>query len=151
MAGRTKTLFESVASRGRIAKQGDVVMIVIDGGGAMCVALDEFITAQKWAQAKPSSGNIVSDRGRFLEQFQVMVSRPGSFAGTRGNQRQLYKMARAMRGAGHELSEWMLPPELKGPKLKDPDELQRKPKAEDDAGVEPDAPVDDAPAGDPPA
>jgi len=140
MATKTKTLFESFTSRGRIAKQGNVVMIVIDGGGAMVVAMDEYIGAQKWAQAKVSSGNIVTDRGRFLEQFQVIVSRPGSFVGTRGNARQLYKMAKAMRAAGHDLGEWMLPPELKVNKLVDPDELKVKPKAAADPDADPDAP-----------
>lgn len=137
MSARTKTLFESFSSRGRIAKQGNIVMIVVDGGGAMIVAMDEFIVAQKWAQAKPSSGNIVSDRGRFLEQFQVMVSRSGSFAGTRGNSRQLYRLAKEMRAAGHDLGEWMLPPELKVIKLVDPDELKVKPKVAADAADAP--------------
>jgi len=142
MAGKTRTLYESVASRGRIVKQGNVVMIVVDGGGAMCVPMDEFVTAQKWAQSRPSSGNIVSDRGRFLEQFQVMVARPGRCAGPRGKSRQLYRMAKAMRAAGHDLGEYMLPPELRGTKLVDPDELQVKAKpvpAAGDAAPEPGA------------
>ncbi|HSW11649.1 MAG TPA: hypothetical protein VLI06_02345 [Solimonas sp.] len=130
MVAKTKTLFESFSGRARIAKQGYVVMIVIDGGGAMVVATDEYLVAQKWSQSRVSSGNIVTDRGRFFEQFQVMVARPGSFVGTRGNDRQLYKMAKAMRAAGHDLGEWMLPPELKVNKLVDPDELKAKPKDE---------------------
>lgn len=136
MTGKTKTLFESFSSRARVAKQGNIAMIVVDGGGAMIVPMDEFMVAHKWAQSKPASGNAVSDRGRFLEQFTVMVSRPGSFAGTRGNQRQLYKLAKQMLAAGHDLGEWMLPPELKGPKLVDPDALVVKAKPAEEAPAE---------------
>ncbi|MDM4769310.1 hypothetical protein [Solimonas sp. SE-A11] len=131
MSQKQKTLFEAFSQRARVAKQGEVAMIVIDGGGAMIVAMDEYMVAHKWAQSRLSSGNVVSDRGRFLEQFQVMVARPGSFAGTKGNDRQLYKMAKAMRAAGHDLGEWMLPPELKVNKLVDPDDIKKpKPKEE---------------------
>lgn len=141
MSQKQKTLFEAFVQRARVAKQGDVVMIVIDGGGAMIVAMDEFIVAQKWAQSRISSGNVVSDRGRILEQFQVMVARPGSFAGTKGNDRQLYKMAKAMRAAGHDLGEWMLPPELKVAKLVDPDDI-KKPKPKDEPADPSAAPAD---------
>ncbi|AXQ29762.1 hypothetical protein D0B54_14240 [Solimonas sp. K1W22B-7] len=139
MSTKQKTLFEAFAQRARIAKQGEIAMIVIDGGGAMIVAMDEFITAQKWAQSRVSSGNVVSDRGRILEQFQVMVTRPGSFTGTKGNDRQLYKMAKKMRAAGHDLGEWQLPPELKVNKLVDPDEIKAKPKADAEIPADPDA------------
>lgn len=137
MVAKQKTLFEAFSQRARCAKQGNVVMIVVDGGGATVVYTDEFLGAQKWANSKLSSGNVVTDRGRFLEQFQVMVARPGSFCSTKGNDRQLFKMAKAMRAAGHDLGEWALPPELKVNKLVDPDDIKAKPKA---------APAEQAPA-----
>jgi hypothetical protein len=135
---RTLTLFESATQRGRVVKQGDLVQIIVDGGGAMVVAMQDFVMAQKWAQSKPASGNAITDRGRFLEQFPVLVSRPGSFVGTRGNERQLQTFTKKMRAAGYDLAEWMLPPELKNPltpeeEKKAEDEARAKAKAARDA------------------
>jgi hypothetical protein len=137
MVMKQKTLFDAFAYRARVVKQGDIAMIVLDGGGALIVAMDEYIVAHKWAQSKLSSGNMVTDRGRFLDQFSHMVARPGSFLGTKGNDRQLYKLVKAMRGAGHGMDDWMLPPELKVAKLANPDDIA-KPKGKD----APEAPAD---------
>lgn len=141
---RNLSLFESSTKRGRIVRQGDLVQIIMDGGGAVVAPMQDFIVAQKWAQAKPASGNPVTDRGRFLEQLPVLVARPGSFAGTRGNERQLATVARLMRQAGYDLGEWMLPPELKAqPKL--PDALAGKKKDAEPAAEAPDAEADPDP------
>lgn len=110
---RTLSLFESATARGRVIRQADLVCMVVDGGGSIVVPMQDFLQAQKWAQSKPASGNAVTDRGRFLEQFATVVARPGSFCQTRGNDKQLGSLAKQMRQAGYDLNEWSLPPELK--------------------------------------
>lgn len=110
---RTLSLFESAVSRARVIRQGDIVQVVIDGGGAFVTFTQEFQQAQKWAAAKPATGNMVTDRGRLFEQIGTLVSRPGSMVGTRGHGKYVEALVRAMNQAGYELSEWMLPPELK--------------------------------------
>lgn len=110
-----RTLFESATGRGRILRQGDIACIVMDGGGAVIVHSQDLIQAQKWSQSRPASGNLLTDRGRFLDQIPVLISRPGSQQSTRGNDRQIERLARAMRQAGYDLSEWLLPPEMKTP------------------------------------
>jgi hypothetical protein len=139
---KTLNVFEAATSRARVMKQGDLVQIVIDGGGAMVTTLAEFMQAQKWAQRKPATGNMVTDRGRFLEQITALVSRPGSMVSTRGNSKQVEALARSMKQAGYDIGEWMLPPELKNlgmptaeprkAKLADADEGEN-----DNAGTEP--------------
>lgn len=111
----TRNLFESATSRGRVLRQGDIVCLIVDGGGSMVMASDDFRQAQKWAQSKPASGNLLTDRGRFLEHVSALVSRRGSFVPTRGNQRQLEKLAKLMRQSGYDLDEWLLPRELTRP------------------------------------
>lgn len=111
----TQSLFQSATSRGRVVRQGDLVCVIIDGGGSMVMSTQDFLQAQKWAQSKPATGNALTDRGRFLDQIGSMVSRPGSLIPTRGNDRQVATLARQMRQAGYDLSEWNLPPELKAP------------------------------------
>ena len=113
MATKPRNLYEAATSRGRVLRQGEVACIVMDGGGAMIVFAQEMSGAQKWAQSRLPTSNLLSDRARFLDQFSVLVSRPGSVQSTRGNDRQLEKMAKAMLGAGYDLAEWTLPPELK--------------------------------------
>lgn len=113
MAQAPRTLFEAATRNGRVIRQGDIACLVMDGGGASIVSMQEFIGAQKWAQSRVPTSNLLSDRARFLDQFSALISRPGSIQATRGNDRQLEKLARAMLAAGYDLNEWTLPVELK--------------------------------------
>ncbi len=112
-----RTLFESATQRTRIVRHLDIVCLIVDAGGAMIVPIQDFVQAQKWASSKLASGNALSDRSRFLEQMQTLVSRPGSIAPTRGNERSLIAVARAMRAAGYEVGEWSLPADIRNPPL----------------------------------
>jgi hypothetical protein len=134
---RTETLLEAALKRIRVIRQGDIVQLVIDGGGALVTTTQEFMQAQKWASSKTATGNIVTDRGRLLEQIGPLISRPGSMLSTRGNAKQVEALAKLMKQGGYDLGEWMLPPELKNPQVPQPEPA--KPKAaeaetEDDAG-----------------
>lgn len=113
MVQAPRTLFEAATRNGRVIRQGDIACIVMDGGGATIVFMQEFIGAQKWAQSRIPTSNLLSDRARFLDQFTALISRPGSIQATRGNDRQLEKLARAMLAAGYDLNEWTLPVEFK--------------------------------------
>lgn len=132
---RVKTLYESVESRARIVKQGEIVCIIIDGGGAMVAATQDFMAAQKWASSRTASGNDITDRGRFLEQIPAVVARPGSISGTRGSDKLVEGIAKNMKQAGYDLAEWQLPPELKN--------LGHAPKEDKPKKPKPDAPVEE--------
>lgn len=126
MADRTYNLFESATRSARLLKQGPIMCIIIDGGGAMICFTDEFLAAQKWGSRKPATGNAISDRGRFLDQLSVLITRPGSFMGTRGSDKIVEKLAKAMMAAGYDLAEWSLPPEIKS--MGHPGPVDPKPK-----------------------
>jgi len=113
MAQAPRTLFEAATARGRVIRQGEIACIVMDGAGSVIVLMQEFIGAQKWAQSRVPTANLLSDRARFLDQFSAIVARPGSVQTTRGNDRQLEKLARGMLAVGYDLAEWTLPVELK--------------------------------------
>ena len=113
MPSPARNLFEAATARGRVIRQGDLACIVMDGSGAIVVPQQDLIQAQKWAQSRPPTNNLLSDRARFLDQFQVLIARPGSVQSTRGNERQLERLARAMLAAGYDLAEWVLPIELR--------------------------------------
>jgi hypothetical protein len=110
---KPRNLFDAATARGSVIRQGDIATIVMDGAGAIIVWSQDLQQAQKWAQSRLPTSNMLSDRARFLDQFGVLVSRPGSLQSTRGNDRQLEKMAKAMMAAGYDLAEWTLPAELK--------------------------------------
>jgi hypothetical protein len=117
---RSESLFEAALKRIRVIRQGDIVQLVIDGGGALVTTTQEFIQAQKWASSRTATGNVVTDRGRLLEQIGPLISRPGSMLSTRGNAKQVEALARLMKQGGYDLGEWMLPPELKNPQIPQP-------------------------------
>lgn len=129
------SLFDSATRGARIIKQGEIFCLVLDGGGAMIGFMQDLHAAQKWAQSKPSCGNRVTDRGRFLEQIPTLVARPGSFVSTRGSEKLIEKVARGMRAGGYDLSEWMLPPELKNMGRPAAEKFDKKDAAAGDGGA----------------
>ena len=149
MATQARNLFEAATGRGRVLRQGNIACIIMDGNGAVVTYMQDFAQARKWAQSKLPTSNLLSDRARFLDQFQVLVSRPGSIQATRGNQQQLEKLVKEMLAGGYDLSEWTLPAELKMMGRAPPPQFNKKsPPAE--GGVEPPAsendPADDVKA-----
>lgn len=134
MAQQARNLFESATNRGRVIRQGDVACIVMDGAGASVVNMQDLLQAQRWAQSRPGSANLLNDRGRFLDQFSVLVSRPGSQQATRGNAHQLERLVRSMLQSGYDLSEWTLPPEMKDPAHWMPGGTKTEPAKKDAAG-----------------
>ncbi len=128
---RAETLFEAAVKRIRVMRQGDLVQLVIDGGGALVTTTQEFMQAQKWASSKTATGNTVTDRGRLLEQIGPLVSRPGSMLSTRGHTKQIEALAKLMKQGGYDLGEWMLPPELKNPPIPQRDKPDQLKKAAD--------------------
>ncbi len=131
LMARSETLFEAAVKRMRVIRQGDIVQIIIDGGGALVTTTQEFLQAQKWASSKPATGNMVTDRGRLLEQIGPLVSRPGSMLSTRGNAKQVEALAKLMKQGGYDLGEWMLPPELKNPAPTAPEPIRPKPASDE--------------------
>ena len=110
-----RSLYEAATSRARVVRHLDIVCLIIDAGGAMVFPMQDFVQAQKWASARIASGNLLNDRGRFLERMLSVISRPGSLVPTRGNPKQLEALANSMRAAGYDIGEWSLPAEIRNP------------------------------------
>ena len=134
MAIAPRNLFEAATARGRVVNHGDIMCIIMDGNGAVIVDAQEFVQARKWAQSKLPTSNTLTDRARLLDQFTILVSRPGSVQSTRGNERQLHKIVKSMLAAGYEVSEWTLPQELRNigrPPPPQPAKKKSRPEEED--------------------
>lgn len=109
---RSITLFEAATGKGRVLRQGEIVQVIMDGAGAFVCAATDFMVAQRWAMTRPGSGNTVTDRGRFIEKIEVLVSRPNSFVSTRGSSVPVERLAKAMKQAGYNLKEWNISREV---------------------------------------
>ena len=103
---RAPSLYDTATGNGRVIRQGEIVQVVMDGGGAFVCAAQEFMIAQKWAMSRTGSGNKVTDRGRFIEKIEVLISRPNSFVSTRGSSVPIERLAKTMKQAGYDLKEW---------------------------------------------
>lgn len=106
MATNTKSLYDMAVGNGRVIRQGEIVQVVMDGAGAFVCAAQDFSTAQKWAMSRTGSSNKVSDRGRFIEKIEVLISRPNSFVSTRGSSVPIERLAKQMKQMGYDLKEW---------------------------------------------
>lgn len=142
---KQQNLFEAATMQARIVKQGDLVQVVIDGGGAFVTTLEDFTQARKWAERKASSGNRVTDRGRFFEQIGLLISRPGTQAATRGTTKAVEGLARKMKAGGYDIGDWALPPELRFIQTGEDDPREIKKKPESAAGPETDPEADREP------
>ncbi len=103
---RSTTLYEAATGNGRVIRQGEIVQVVMDGAGAFVCSATDFMVAQRWAMTRPGSGNAITDRGRFIEKIEVLVSRPNSFVATRGSTVPIERLGKAMQQAGYHLKEW---------------------------------------------
>jgi len=107
----------------------------MDGAGAAMIPSMEYMQIEKWARAKPGSGNMLTDRGRLLDGVTTLVARNGSAVNTRGGYKQLSQMAKSMRSDGFELKEWQFPTEVLNPPDETPGVARKR--DGDDAAADP--------------
>lgn len=112
MATNTKNLYETAVGNGRVIRQGEIVQVVMDGAGAFVCASQDFSIAQKWAMSRTGSSNKITDRGRFIEKIEVLISRPNSFVSTRGSSVPIIRLAKTMKQMGYDLKEWNIARDL---------------------------------------
>jgi hypothetical protein len=114
MAKPQLTLFQSACGKLRVSRMGAITMLVVDGQGAALVLTADFSPVEKWAKAKPQGPNASIDMMKIMEKLDVLVARPGtSFASTRGSNKPLEAVVKAMKAAGIDPKEYQLPPELR--------------------------------------
>ena len=126
---RSISLYDSATGNGRVIRQGEIVQVVMDAAGAFVCSATEFMVAQKWAMSRTSSGNKVTDRGRFIEKIEVLISRPNSFVSTRGSSVPVERLGKAMKQAGYDLKEWNLAKDIIEAIEKKPVNATKKPAA----------------------
>mgnify|MGYP004367891181 CR=1 FL=1 len=135
------SLLDSALRRAQIRKAGEITLIIFDGLGAVATDTLGFRSAERWAFSRISSGNIVRDRSTFLERLETAIVRRGtSITTSHGTSRGLAGLAKKMKQAGYNLSEWTIPQAAKD--ILDPPE-EKKGDEPEEAVCEADAEDDD--------
>lgn len=136
---KSLSLYETATNKGRVIRQGEIVQVVMDGAGAFVCGAQEFMIAMKWGMSRTGSGNVTTDRGRFIEKIEVLISRPNSFVATRGSSVPIERLAKTMKQNGYDLKEWNISRDVitliearpGAEKKKPPDDKSPDDKAED--------------------
>ncbi|GEM_PF-1884357 len=105
------TLFEAMVGSGSVRNMGEITLVVLgEGRGGLVTTTLEFSGVRKWADGRTATGVLYRDLNVFMERFDTCVARAGSSLQTKGHATNILRLAKAMRNAGLELSEWTFPP-----------------------------------------
>ena len=127
-----KSIMDNVlANGGRVTRAGDLAVVYMQGSAFATTAVD-FQAAQQWARSKPGHELPHKDRQVFIARFETIIGRNGSGIATKGSNKVLQRVVKAMEQMGLTVDDWMIPDNI------DAEEIEVKKKAkpaeEADAG-----------------
>jgi hypothetical protein len=132
-----KSIMDNVLSAGgRVTRAGDLAVVYMQGCSFATTAAD-FQQAQQWARSKPGQELVHRDRQAFIARFETIIGRNGSGIATKGGNKVLSRIVKAMEQMGLTVDDWMIPANLDVDEI----EVKKKPKPEDEV-VAVDAPVE---------
>lgn len=127
-------LFDAVMRNATSRRMGELTLVSFGlRGGAILVGSADLLSARKWAQQKPSTGNEPRDLDLLLGRLECYVARHGSGIAAKGSRPRLLNLGKALRGLGLDPEDWSFPREVA-------DELRKRPAA---PGETPDAADED--------
>ena len=109
----TVSVYEAIMKRAFASRREGFLLLQISGIGAVTMPDSVFLPAQRWAQSKPSSGNIQRDLMLFLDRVETLIPRYGTAVAAKGSFRPLMQLAKAMAVGGLDLLEWGIPMDIK--------------------------------------
>lgn len=133
-----KSVMDNVlANGGRVSRAGDLAVVYLQGCAFATTAVD-FQQVQQWARSKPGHELPHKDRQAFIARFETIIGRNGSGIATKGSNKVLSRIAKAMEQMGLTVEDWMIPENLDADEI----EVKKKDKPEAEASAEsPDKPV----------
>lgn len=102
-----ENLFKSAMRGVELIRKGELVELRVKGV-SLCVSNTELFRKQQWASARPGVGNPSTDRKRLFAAFETVIAQAGSGIATRGNEKALLDLAKAMKLAGLPMEQWGL-------------------------------------------
>ncbi|MGH8529371.1 MAG: hypothetical protein ACRETN_05945 [Nevskiales bacterium] len=113
MSNKTVYLYEFLMQRSFTSRREGFLLWQISGFGAIVMPDQAFLPAMRWAQGKPSSGNIQRDLMLFVDRVDTLIPRFGTSIAAKGALKPLMQLAQAMAMGGLDLLEWGIPPDVK--------------------------------------
>lgn len=127
-----KSVMDNVlANGGRVSRAGDLAVVYLQGCAFATTATD-FQQAQQWARSKPGHELPHKDRQAFIARFDTIIGRNGSGIATKGSNKVLSRIAKAMEQMGLTVEDWMIPDNLDADEI----EVKKKDKPEEAAAAE---------------
>ncbi len=109
----TPSLLAAMTEGGNIRSVGTITIIVLGRGrGALITPSMDFIGIRKWTESRTATGIEYRDLNLFLDRFDLCVARSGSALATKGHTSSLIGLAKEMKSAGLELSDWTFPKDV---------------------------------------
>ncbi len=106
----TPNLLKALTEGGSIRTVGTVTLVVLGRGrGALVTPSMDFISVRKWTESRTATGIEYRDINLFMDRFDTCVARSGSSVATKGHTSSLVGLAKEMKSAGFELSDWNFP------------------------------------------
>ena len=122
-----KSIMDNVlANGGRVTRAGDLAVVYMQAASFATTAQD-FQQAQQWARSKPGHEIPHKDRQAFIARFETIIGRNGSGIATKGSNKVLSRVVKAMEQMGMTVDDWMIPKNL------DQDEIEIKKKDKPEA------------------
>lgn len=119
------SMMDNVLSGGRVSRAGDLAVVYLQAC-AFATTSQDYQQVQQWARSKTGSDVPNRDKAAFIARFETIIGRNGSGIATKGSNKVLAKMVKAMEQMGLTPEDWMIPPNL------DADEIEVKKKAKPD-------------------
>ncbi len=110
---KTVSLYEFLMQRSFTSRREGFLLFQISGVGAVVMPDAVFLPAARWAQSKPSSGNLQRDLMLFLDRIETLIPRFGTAVVAKGSFKPLVQLAKAMAVGGMDLLEWGIPLDVK--------------------------------------
>lgn len=127
-----KSVMDNVLSAGgRVTRAGDMAVVYMQGA-AFATSAQEFQQAQQWARSKPGHDIPHRDRQAFIARFETIIGRNGSGIATKGGNKVLSRIVKAMEQMGLTVDDWMIPPNLDMDEI----EVKKKDKPAEEAATE---------------
>lgn len=126
-----KSIMDNVLSNGgRVTRAGDLAVVYMQSG-AFASTVQDFQQAQQWARSKPGHEIAHKDRQAFIARFETIIGRNGSGIATKGGNKVLSRIVKAMEQMGLTVDDWMIPDNLDIDEI----EIKKKDKPEEAAAA----------------
>jgi hypothetical protein len=106
---RPVPLYDSLFKAGAVSRMGEITVMRFDGFGAVVAPTQTFMQAATWSKSRNAGPNKERNRNMVLDRMDTFITRVGTPLLTRGSNKPLTDLAKAMASGGLDMMEWNVP------------------------------------------